>query len=176
MPSHIALLRGINVGGHKRVPMADLRTLATRLGWRDVQTYIQSGNLVFTADTPDAENALESALFQHFGFPVDVVVRTAEQWRGYAAGTPFPEAEMERPHLLHLALARRPLRPEVLSDLVRYQTAGERAARDDDALWLDYPAGAGTTKITPTVLDRAAGSPVTTRNLRTVRALAGLLG
>ena len=79
----VALLRGINVGGNKKVPMAELRALGEKLGWRQVATYIQSGNVVFAGGggAAAAERALEQAIEKRFGFPVPVVVRTAAQWR-----------------------------------------------------------------------------------------------
>ncbi len=81
----IALLRGINVGGHRKVLMAELRTLCTEeLGLADVATYIQSGNIIFSDDRPergDTEAAIEAAIAEHFGFEVPVIVRHADVLR-----------------------------------------------------------------------------------------------
>jgi uncharacterized protein (DUF1697 family) len=172
----VALLRGINVGGHKKVPMQQLRELAIGIGGQDVATYIQSGNLVLstTMAPVDVEVALEQALRARFGFDVDVVVRTASQWQVYAGGTPFPDAEAERPHMLLLGLAKLPLKPGAAEGLRAYARAGERVEVRGDALWVDLPAGAGTSKVTPAVLDRLVGSSVTTRNWRTVQKLAAM--
>src|SRR5262245_22052760 len=105
----VALLRGINVGGKRIVPMAELRAIADRLGYDEVETYIQSGNLVFAAkvDPAAAERALENAIEKKMGFFVDVVVRTAAAWKKYAGKTAFPDAAEARPNLLHLALCKR---------------------------------------------------------------------
>src|SRR5262245_16850824 len=110
----IALLRGINVGGNRKVPMAELRQIASEAGLEEVETYIQSGNLTFaTTQTPAAaEAALEKAIEEKFGFAVDVVVRTAAQWARYAAGSPFPDAAKERPNILHLGLSKKPPAPD----------------------------------------------------------------
>lgn len=169
----LALLRGINVGGHKRVPMTELRSVATALGFTAVQTYIQSGNLVFcTTLTPVAAEArLEQAIQAHFGFAVPVVCRTRAQWEHYAEGSAFPDAATERPNLLHLGLAKATAIPGAGEALSRYATAGERFHIDGDAIWLDYAAGVARSKLTPVVLDRAFGSAVTARNWRTVQAL-----
>lgn len=174
----VALLRGINVGGHKKVPMEQLRELAIGIGGQDVATYIQSGNLVLSAPMAPAnvEAALERALRARFGFDVDVIVRSASQWQVYASGTPFPEAEAERPNLLLLGLAKLPLKPGAAEGLRAYARAGERVEVRGDAIWVDLPAGAGTSKVTPAVLDRLIGSCVTTRNWRTVVKLAELSG
>ena len=163
----LALLRGINVGGNKKVPMAELRSVATTLGFTAVQTYIQSGNLVF--------GTLEQAIQAHFGFPVPVVCRTLTQWERYAQGSAFPDAETERPNLLHLGLAKSTAIPGAAEALARYATAGERFHLEGDTLWLDYVAGVARSKLTPVALDRAWGSIVTARNWNTVQALLPLL-
>ena len=172
----IALLRGINVGGHKKVPMAELRELASGLGLDDVTTYIQSGNLLFdtSTDPADVETSLEQAIADHFGFSVDVVVRTNARWLEYAASSPFPDAETDRPNLLHLALCKHAVPDDALEKLTPYASANERIIAIDDALWIDFATSVGTSKLTPKVLDRAAGSPVTARNWRTVQKLAEL--
>ena len=174
----IALLRGINVGGNKLVPMAELCKLATGLGWRDVATYIQSGNLLFSSDVTAAaaEAALEQAIARRFGFTVEVVVRSRTALRRYAAGSPFADAEAAHPQWLLLGLAKRRPRPDAADRLRPYATAGERVAVIADGVWIDYSAGVGKSKLTPAVLDRAIGSTVTARNWRTVQKLAELSG
>src|SRR5688572_22236820 len=84
MGRKLALLRGVNVGG-RVLPMAALRELCTGLGWREVRTYIQSGNVVFESDDKPAalEAALEAAITERFGFKVQVIVRTPAQWAVY---------------------------------------------------------------------------------------------
>lgn len=168
----VALLRGINVGGHKKVPMAELRTLAEGLGCERVASYIQSGNLVVktTLKARTFEQALQDAVANHFGFSVEVVVRTAREWQGYAAGSPFADAERERPHLLHLGVAKRKLKADCLVTLHPY-AKHEVVHALGDAFWIDFVDGVARSKLTPAVLDRSAGSPVTARNFRTVLKL-----
>jgi uncharacterized protein (DUF1697 family) len=174
----IALLRGINVGGHRRVPMAELRDLALAAGLSDVGSYIQSGNLTFAAalDAAAAEAALEKAIEARFGFAVDVIVRTAAQWARYAAGSPFPDAASARPNLLHLGLSKRPPKPDAAEKLKARAAAGERIELLGDAIWLDFGAGVARSKLSPAAIDKAAGSPVTARNWKTVLKLAELVG
>lgn len=183
MTGFVALLRGINVGGRKTVPMADLRSLCADLGWRDVRTYIQSGNVVFHADADprpeeleaELEATLEAAIQRSFGFPVTVLVRGTGDWARYVAGNPFPEASRDEPSLVMLALSRAPAAPGVL-DVLRERAVGrERVELVDDALWIHYAGGAGRSKLSPGLLDRLLGSPVTTRNWRTVLRLQELL-
>jgi uncharacterized protein (DUF1697 family) len=169
----IALLRGINVGGNKKVPMSELRELATGIGCHRVESYIQSGNLVFsTSIAPNAlEIALEQSIRQTFGFSVDVVVRTGADWRGYAARTPFADAQKERPSRVLLGLSKRPPKPGAEIMLREVAKSGERIEIVEDAIWIDFLDGIGSSKLTPAVIDRAVGSSVTARNWSTVQKL-----
>ncbi len=173
----VALLRGINVGGTRKVAMAELRALCEGLGWRDVRSYIQSGNVVFQAKgtTKALAAELESAIEDHFDFPVPVIVRKGNEWLRYAAKSPFPEAKTERANLLHLALAANKTTKAVLPQLEPYCKAGERLAIANGALWTDYLKGVARSKVTPAVLDRVLGAPVTARNWKTVQAIATLV-
>lgn len=177
MTRFVALLRGINVGGTRKVPMAGLRALAEELGWRDVATYIQSGNLVFTAagKAPALEVRLEQALAKHFGFEVPTLVRSAREWEALVAANPLPEqAEADPAHLL-LGLAKAKPRKEALAELRARAQGKERVELVGGALWLHYADGVARSKLSPAVLDRCVGSPVTARNWRTVLELANLL-
>jgi uncharacterized protein (DUF1697 family) len=173
----LALLRGINVGGHKQVPMAKLRELAKDAGLLDVQTYIQSGNVLFRSELPaiQVEQLLEAAIQSHFGFSVVVVCRSLKQWQHYAARNPFRDAEEQRPNLLHLGLPKRTPAAGAEQALAKYALAGERVKVDGDVVWLDFPQGVARSKITPAVLDRAVGSVLTARNWKTVQKLVVLM-
>lgn len=178
MPTFIALLRGINVGGHRPVAMPKLRDLCGEIGFAGAQTYIQSGNLVFAAPgkAPAIETKLEEAIAGAFGFAVDVVVRTAAQWSEYVAGNPMPDAAEAQPNLLLLGLSKSPPRAGTIAALRERAAAGEQVELAGEALWLYFPGGSGRSKLTPGQLDRAVGSPVTTRNWRTVVKLAEMAG
>jgi uncharacterized protein (DUF1697 family) len=169
----IALLRGINVGGRNKVPMEALRGACAGLGWLDVQTYIQSGNLIFrAAAAPEAlETALEDVIAQQFGLAIPVIVRPAAAWPAIVAGNPFPQESAATPNLVMLLLAKRPPNPDAVAQLQERAADGERLARAGDALWVHYANGAGRSKLTPALLDRLAGSPVTARNWNTVLKL-----
>lgn len=173
----VALLRGINVGGHQRVPMETLRTLATEAGCTAPRTYIASGNLVFESTLAPAtlEAALERAIAKHFGFEVPVVVRTARQWADCARGSPFTRAETERPHLLHLGLSKAPPVAGCIELLNAKATPPEQVALAPGGVWLDYAGGVARSRLTPAVLDKAVGSSVTARNFKTVLQLRSML-
>jgi uncharacterized protein (DUF1697 family) len=178
MATHIALLRGINVGGNRKVPMADLRQLCEKAGLAKVETYIQSGNVVFTSKSAARalEAKLEGAIESQFGFKVDVLVRTKADWAIYAAGNPLLEASAVSPNHVMMLLSKLPPKTDAVATLRPRAMAGERIEAAGQALWIHYPAGAGTTKLTPALLDRALGSPVTARNWRTVQELLRMLG
>lgn len=174
----VALFRGINVGGNRKVPMGELRTLAEELGFGEIETYINSGNLVFEAGKLSAAQAasrLDRAVQEHFGFSVDIIVRSAKQWSGYAAENPFPAAAKSRPNLLMLGLSKLPPAKGAAELLAERAGKNERVKISGDAIWVDFADGVGRSKLNPGLFDKAAGSPVTLRNWRTVQKLAELL-
>lgn len=174
----VALLRGINVGGNRKVPMPVLCSLAMKVGFTDVVHYINSGNIVFEAGTRKAsevEELLEKAIEKHFKFHVDVIVRTATQWKKYAAGGPFPTAAKERPHLLHLGLSKKRCNKNIAELLDDYTKLGEKIKLVGDAIWVDFVGGSAKSKLTPILFEKTAGSPVTMRNWNTVLKLDAML-
>jgi len=167
----VALLRGINVGGNRKVPMPTLIALIENSGFTAVKSYINSGNVVFEASTLSPEQAgakLERAIAKEFGFPVDVIVRTAAKWKKYASGSPFPSAASIRPKMLHIGLAKDPIKGDITEGLMEKALHGEKIAIVGDAIWIDFAKSVGKSKLTPAVLDKAAGSTVTLRNWNTV--------
>lgn len=174
----VALLRGINVGGHRKVPMAALCAAVTKAGFENPRTYIQSGNLVLESGKLKPEEAsaqLEAIVLKAFKFEVPVIVRTAAQWKQYLSRTPFKNALEARPHLVHLGLAKVPCAKTAVVDLARYATQGEQIQVVGDGLWIDFVEGVARSKLTPAALDRAAGSPITFRNWNTIQKLQQML-
>ena len=173
---YIALLRAVNVGGCK-LPMAGLRTLCEGLGWRDVATYIQSGNVVFaaTGKAEAIEATLEKAIAQEFGLDVPVVVRTAAQWAALEASNPFARTAREAPNRLQLLVSKRPPARDAAERLMARAEAGEMVEAVRGGLWLCYPEGIARSKLTPALIDKACGSPATGRNYRTVMKLKEML-
>jgi uncharacterized protein (DUF1697 family) len=165
----IALLRAVNVGGRK-LPMAELRALCGEMGWEDVETYIQSGNLVFRAKgaTDALEAKLEKAIAERFGLDVPVIVRTATQWGGYLEANPFAKTARDEPNRLQLLISKRPPAADAAEKLMERAQGGEAVKAAGGALWFHFPAGIARSKLTPTLIDKACGSPSTGRNWRTV--------
>src|SRR5687768_8203454 len=125
---YIGLLRGINVGGHNRIPMSELRSLCVELGWTEVDTYIQSGNLVFRAAGEPAglEGELEQAIERHFGLAIPVLVRSADQWNACLKSNPYPEISEGEPNFVMLALSKTAPKPTAVEVLQARATNGER--------------------------------------------------
>lgn len=174
----MAFLRGINVGGHRKVPMAELRALVAGLGHTDVATYVASGNVVLTA--PGATRAgleadLAAAVAERFGFTVPVLVRRADDLERVIAADPFPDASAATPKHCFVAFASAPLPPVGLDALDPARFAPDEWVVGAEELYLRYEDGAGRSKLTNDLLERTLGVDLTSRNWNTVLAVADLL-
>jgi len=175
---HVALLRGINVGGKNKLAMKRLAALVEEAGGADVRTYIQSGNVVFACPSAVARRlprALAEALAREVGTEIAVVTRTADELRRAARGHPLDGPGVD-PKELHVGfLADRPARARAGSldpDRSRRDTFTVRGRE----LYLRFPNGAGRTKLTTAYLERTLGTVCTVRNWRTVQKLRELVG
>jgi uncharacterized protein (DUF1697 family) len=171
MRSFVALMRGINVGATRKLPMAELRALCPTLGLERAETYIQSGNLIVDAEgsPEDVRDLLERELTARFGFKVDVITRTATDWEAYVAANPFSCDINVLPKALHLYLSRDPVTSRAADALTQRALSRERIAFAGDAIWIDYGAeGIRDSKLTPGFIDKACGSPTTGRNWNSV--------
>lgn len=166
MAIFVALLRGINVGGHRKLPMADLRALAEELGFSNVRTYVASGNLLFMSDRDPAgvEAMLERAIEKRFGFAVDVIARTGSQWNAYCDANPMPAESALHPNLVMMAIGKQEPREADVAALRARAAANERVELSAGALWLYFGNGAGRSKMGT----GSAKGIWTTRNWRTV--------
>lgn len=172
----VALLRAVNVGGRK-LPMAEFRSQIATLGWDNVATYIQSGNVVFDAacSPAEAEAALEALIRKHHGYEAPAIVRTHAHWAKYPDGNPFPEVARDTPGYLLMLISKEPSNADAAEVIQARATAGERAKKVGDALWIHFPQGSGISKLTPALIDKAIGSTATSRNYRTVCTLLDML-
>ncbi|HEY3215977.1 MAG TPA: DUF1697 domain-containing protein [Candidatus Eisenbacteria bacterium] len=177
MTTYIGLLRAVNLAGHNRVGMADLRKLLAGLGMRDVRSLLQSGNLVFGSDLRSGaklEALLEGAAAKRLGLETDFLVRTAEDWSAMVDGNPFPEEARRDPsHLLVLFLKQAPNRANVAA-VERAITGRERVRAKGRHAYLVYPDGIGRSRLTSAVIERTLGTRGTARNWNTVRKLGVL--
>ena len=171
MSATVALLRGVNVGGKHKLPMAELVALLQGLGCGDVRTYIQSGNALFAQpkNTVTTEQISE-AIAARFGFDVPVVLRTQAELRAVLDACPFPVEGLD-PKLLHVGFLTAEPAAERISalDPARWGPDELRVVGANAYLW--YPSGSGRSKLTAPVVDRALGVTMTARNWRTVGEL-----
>jgi uncharacterized protein (DUF1697 family) len=168
----VVLLRGINVGGHNKLPMKDLREILEALGYDSVQTYIQSGNAVLSAAArPDAAG-IAAAIEKRFGFAPGVLVISAKQFRAVADANPYVD-EAEEPKHLHISFLSQPAAPD-MDALSSRKSATEQYTLTDDAFYLLAPDGIGRSKLAADV-ERLLGVEATGRNLNTVRKLLDML-
>jgi uncharacterized protein (DUF1697 family) len=172
MQIYVALFRGINVGGSHLLPMKDLKLVLEKNGCVDVQTYIQSGNVIFRSALSDISRLgtqLTAAVSRNHGFEPRALVLTRTELEGAAAGNPFRDAE-ENPKSLHLFfLAERPKRLD-LKPLEALQAKTERFALKGKILYLYTPDGFGTSRLAERA-ERLLGVEATARNWRTVKTL-----
>jgi uncharacterized protein (DUF1697 family) len=177
MAKYVALLRAVNVGKRK-VGMADLRALCEDLGYRDVATYVNSGNVVFSAPgaAKSIETAMERALQRLCGFDVPTVVRSAVQWSKLAAANPFPrESNAAAPQQVQLFVSKGTVAARAATAVQELAKGGETVMLAGGAIWISYPKGVGPSKLTATAIDAAIGHASTGRNVRTVAALDEML-
>ncbi|WP_314254801.1 DUF1697 domain-containing protein [Streptomyces kutzneri] len=175
---YAALLRGINVGGSKKVPMAELRALLEGLGHGDVETYLQSGNAVFSSARQDPAalaRELESAIEAHFGFRVACLVLDGAYLSAVAEACPFPAAELEGKQL-HVTFCSEQPGPERFAALDAAAYLPEEYRIGERVLYLYVPEGLGRSKLAEALAKPAVvkGIDVTTRNWNTVAKLVEL--
>lgn len=178
MPTHIALLRAINVGGRNIIAMAALREMFESLGFANVRTLLQSGNVVFDGERKSAaalEKLLESETEKRFGFAVEYVVRAANEWAGVIDENPFEQAAQDDPsHLVVVFLKNAPDAKSV-NDLQAVIKGPEVVRAVGKQLYTVYPDGIGRSKLTIGLIEKTLGTRGTGRNWNTVLKLAAMV-
>jgi uncharacterized protein (DUF1697 family) len=175
MTAFIALLRGINVGGNRKIPMADLTDVFAAAGCGDVRTYIQSGNVVFTDDSRPEETLgddLQRGIQAAMGFDVPVVLRRAEEWVSVIEQNPFPGIE---PTKLHVSFLVAPPSAGEVEAVDGAAFAPEEFVVNGREVYLHLPDGMGRARLPPALGRTLLRSPATTRNWRTVEKLLDLV-
>ncbi|WP_424211226.1 DUF1697 domain-containing protein [Streptomyces sp. BI20] len=177
---YVFLLRGINVGGHRKVPMAELRTALGRRGWGEVRTHLQSGNVVALhppGDPDELAARIAADIAAHFGFEVPVIGLDAPRLRAVAEALPFPTEGVDPRHL-HVTFLSAPADPAALAARVDPEGLPPDTYRvGDRVLYLSTPDGLGRSKLAEALARPSVLGPdvvQTTRNLNTVRALLAL--
>jgi uncharacterized protein (DUF1697 family) len=178
MTTYVALLRGINVGGHKMVAMADLRDLLSRLGFADPRSLLQSGNLVFGCRGRSAqalERLLAAETVRRLALDADFFVRTADEWRGVIARNPFPKEAERDPSRFAVQFLKDAPSAANIRDLQAAITGREVVRFLGREGYFVYPDGMGKSRLTGTLVERKLATRATGRNWNTVLKLGALV-
>lgn len=170
--SFVAFLRGINVGKHKRVPMAALRALMEGMGFGEVKTLLNSGNVIFTTDddvtSQELAKRIERELAREFGMEIPVVVRSDTEMAGLVEQNPFPQ--ISDPKTLHVEFLAEPLTPDQIDALAHLDKGEDDYRLIGNDLYLSYP-----NKLTGAVFVPRLDVVHTSRNWATVTKIAALM-
>jgi uncharacterized protein (DUF1697 family) len=176
MTTYIALLRGINVGGHRLIKMADLKAMFVALGFGGAQTYIQSGNVVFDAD--EAEQPLRERIEQQiaatFGFPVVVALRTHDELARVIMACPFAQDTLAEGERLYVALLAETPASVGIERMLASKTEPDEFRVLGCEVYLLYRQTMRATLLTNNLLESKLGVPSTMRNWRTLTTLAAM--
>ncbi len=177
MATYIALLRGINVGGNRRIAMSVLRDFLEAVGCEHPRSLLQSGNVVFgnrKRAGDDVERWLEAEAAKRLHFEAEFFVRTPNEWQDLIARNPFREQAERDPARLHVVVLKKaPAKPAVAA--LRAAIVGREVVESGQRhLYVVYPDGAGRSRLTAAVIDSKLGTRCTARNWNTVLKLAAL--
>ena len=174
MNSYIVLLKGINVGGHKKVPMAELRDLLTKSAYENVKTYIQSGNVILESSQksiPKIEVQIKKDILDHFGFEVPVLIKTRKDLKRIFNDSPFSEEEKQKSYFIMLCDTPDSELVKVASEKV-YE--GEEYQIINDCIYYYSAKGFGQSKFNTNFFERKLNTFATARNYNTMVKLLSL--
>jgi uncharacterized protein (DUF1697 family) len=178
MATFISILRGINVSGQKKVLMEDLKSIYTDLGFSEVTTYIQSGNVIFS--TPGDRSAgelsdrIEKAIENKYHFQVPVIIRSAPEIKAVLASNPFLTENGIDPDKLHVTFLGSEPQPSALSAIQTFDFPPDRFGIIGREVYLYCPGGYGNTKLSNSFFESKLKVKATTRNWKTVGKLGEL--
>ena len=178
MTAFVSLFRGINVGGHHQIRMDDLKDMYESLGFKDVLSYIQSGNLVFTSDDADVarlQRQIEDGFEKNFGFHVEVIVRSSVELRDIIDKNPFQGQQSKEPNwVVVMFLAARP-DDTAQEDLLKTYVGPEELFIIGKEVYIYYPNGIGRSKLSNSLLEKKLKTVGTARNWNTILQLQKLI-
>lgn len=172
---YISLLRGINVSGRKQIRMADLKALYESAGFKNVTTYIQSGNVIFDScvkDKSELSSIIENSIREHFKFEVPVEIRTHRELANVIKNCPFGPVDPEKDgsRVLVSFLSAIPGKAQ-LDDVLKYAATSEHLVLKGREVYLHCPNGYGKSKLSNAFLEKKLGVGATTRNWKSVSQL-----
>lgn len=174
MNTYISMLRGINVAGKKRIKMDELKALYESLGFKNVKTYIQSGNVVFQCSDSNASKLVKKIgeeIKQSFGLTVTVVIRTKEEYKQVIKRNPFQDKDLSK---LHITFLSESVENPPIKRLEMAKSGMEEFDLSGKEIYLFCPNGYGRTKLTNNFFEKQLNISATTRNWRTVNALSAM--
>ncbi|MDF4203687.1 DUF1697 domain-containing protein [Maribacter sp. SA7] len=179
MITYIAFLRGINVSGKNKIPMIELRELCENIKLQDVQTYIQSGNIVFKSvikSTSELERLIAAAILKRFDLEVPIIVKTVEQLSAILNENPFASNDENIKKQLYFVLINEKLNIEALSKFRAEVFTNEEFSISDSCIYLKCSAGYGKAKLNNNLIERKLKVRATTRNYKTMNKLLEMVG
>jgi len=174
MPVFIALLRGVNVSGQKLIKMDALRELFVKMGFEKVETYIQSGNIVFQSINPnqrELEQIISAGLKDAFGFEIPVLVLAVKELKDITRKNPFINNDSKDKSCMHVTFLSVEPEMTLFENLKKLEYKGEEFELAGKALYLYCPKGYGKTRLNNTFLEKKLKVTATTRNWKTVNTL-----
>ncbi|MFA6403263.1 MAG: DUF1697 domain-containing protein [Salinivirgaceae bacterium] len=177
MRTYISILRGINLGGHNTIKMDNLKKLLSNNGLSNVETYIQSGNVVYqykNTDTKKLDSLIKENIFQEFGFDVPVITLTIEELKKIAENNPFSSKKMKDPSFFHVTYLTDTPQPENLSKIKDINYQPDEFVVLDKTVYLYCPEGYGNTKLSNKFLENKLKVTATTRNWKTTNELIAI--
>ena len=177
MTTYISILRGINVGGHNPIKMEALRQLYSELGYSDVQSYIQSGNIIFRStlsDTHSLEKSIQEKILEAYRWNVAVLVLTSEELKTALGNNPFIKDNMRNQAFMHLTFLSGVPDKALLEKIPAGYYLPDEFFISGKTIYLYCPTGYGNTKLSNTFFENKLKLSATTRNLKTSSILLSL--
>lgn len=178
MHTYIALLRGINVSGQKVIKMAELRAHLEELGFINVETYIQSGNIIFNSgidNLSELSQQIAQKISQQYGFDVPVLVKSKNEFEDIFSDNPYLTLRTEDVNYLHVTMLEEVFTADADNLLSPYKTKKEEFSASKKEIYLFFPDGYGKTKLTNNLIEQKLGIKATTRNWKTITRLMEML-
>ena len=173
MKKYIVLLRGINVSGHKKIKMVDLREMLEELNFHEVETYIQSGNIILKSDEdPDKiEVKVKKGIADTFGFDVPTLVKSHDELKSIFEKSPFTEPRDIENKQIYFALLKEPPKSELMEEFRKEKFPNEVFQLTEKCVYLNCLKGAGNAKLDNNLIERKLKVSATSRNYRTMAKL-----
>lgn len=173
MKTYIALLRGINVGGHNKIPMAELRDVLSKLGFIDVETYIQTGNIIYKSNEskPVLEQKIYNAIKTHFGFEISTLVKTKNELQHIFDACPFAQTKKESSYF---AILSKTPKPELVTEALQKTYENEEFYILNHCIYFYCANGYGKAKFNLNYFEKKLNVNATARNYKTMVKLLEL--